>query len=255
MLLWAPSSISYLLMSLSNRFWTPGKMRADNTGLVMQKPSYVSAESSVLKLSWCVLVEGGWSFRSKHLSLIILSFCVRTIDGSFGRFIRLHYSHLFRVDTLITPPKAPLQPSQERWISSTTLLEEGERAAAGSNNGKLSPLNVLRTPMIPATPDHASGNRRSPTPLFLRENSPGASSPLTPLHFIRRAGVEPGGGLAPSTPSIREKSPGLSSDGGGSMTGSASGKRPRLSAPATPGARRTQQLQTQGTPGGRRPWR
>lgn len=104
--------------------------------------------------------------------------------------------------------------------------------------------------MIPATPDHASGHRRSPTPLFLRENSPGASSPLTPLHFIRRASVEPGGGLAPGTPSIREKSPGLSSDGGGS----ASGKRPRLSANATP-VRRTQQLQTQGTPGGRRPWR
>jgi hypothetical protein len=174
-----------------------------------------------------------------------------------GRFIRLHYSHLFRADSLITPPKAP-QPGHERWISSATLLEqqEEERGSTPSNSGKWSPVNVLRTPMIPATPDQTGGNRRSPTPLFLRERSPGATSPLTPLHFIRKANVESGLSLAPSTPSLREKSPGLSSDGGGSLPGSISDRRPRLSATsATPTIRRTQQLQSQGTPGSRPKWR
>lgn len=175
-----------------------------------------------------------------------------------GRFIRLHYSHLFRVDSLITPPKGPPQPGQERWISSATLFEqqEEERGSTPSSSGKWSPVNVLRTPMIPATPDQTGGNRRSPTPLFLRERSPGATSPLTPLHFIRKANVEPGIGLAPSTPSLREKSPGLSSDGGGSLPSSVSDRRPRLSATsATPTIRRTQQLQSQGTPGSRPKWR
>ena len=229
-------------------------MRADSTGLVTRKQNYASAESSALKLSWYELAGDGWSSQSKHPSLKISS-CDGWVLMTLGRFIRLHYSHLFRVDTLITPPKGPPPPGQERWISSATLLEqqEEERDSPGSNNGKWSPINVLRTPMIPATPDQTNGNRRSPTPLFLRENSP--SSPLTPLHFIRKATVEPGGGLTPSASSIREKSPGISSDGGGSFTGSVSGRRPRLSASATPGAKRVQQLQPQGTLGGRRPWR
>lgn len=158
------------------------------------------------------------------------------------RFIRLHYSHMFRVDTLTTPPKAAPGSGEERWISSSTLRDQdGEDSR--SNPGTWSPVNVLRTPIIPATPDQISGNRRSPTPHFLREQSPGASSPLTPLHFIRRASVEPG--LAPNPPSMRERSPGLSSDGGGSTTGSAPGKRPRVSATGTP----VRQAQSQGTPG------
>lgn len=157
---------------------------------------------------------------------------------------------MFRVDTLTSPPKATSTPGEERWISSSSLRDP-DNEDRGSNPGTWSPVSVLRTPIIPATPDHTSGNRRSPTPHFLREHSPGASSPLTPLHFIRRASVEPG--LSPSPAPVRERSPGLSSDGGGgSANGSTSGKRPRVSASGTP----SRLLQPQATSGGPpRRWR
>ncbi|KAF8309200.1 hypothetical protein DL93DRAFT_1781597 [Clavulina sp. PMI_390] len=165
-----------------------------------------------------------------------------------SKFIRLHYSHLFRVDTLTTPPKAPSASKEERWISSASLQEQpldadgnpSVRGSPGSGAGTWSPVNVLRMPMIPATPEQlvSVGSKRSPTPInFLRENSPGASSPLTPLHFIRRASVEPGLSPPVMPSALRERSPALSSDGGGgggSVAGSAASgapnRRPRVSA-------------------------
>lgn len=152
---------------------------------------------------------------------------------------------MFRVDTLTTPPKAVTNSGEERWISSSTLFEEQENDERRSNPGAWSPVSVLRTPVLAATPDQNSTNRRSPTPHLLREQSPGVSSPLTPLHFIRRASVEPG--LAPNTTPIRERSPGVSSDGGSSgapATGTISGRRPRLSASST----LSKHLQTPSTP-------
>lgn len=149
----------------------------------------------------------------------------------------MHYSHLFRVDTLTTPPKG-VPAAEERWISSSTLREEegSEPRSVGSTAAWSPPMNVLRTPIISA----ASGDRRSPTPNFLRESSPGASSPLTPLHYIRRASIEPGlsPSLIPTPGRDRERSPGLSSDGGGSVRGGtttpgAVRPRPRVSASGT----------------------
>lgn len=165
----------------------------------------------------------------------------------------MHYSHMFRVDTLSTPPKSDPRSSVERWISSSTLAKDADDESPTKEVSPWSPGTILRTPVIPATPENTS--RRSPTPHFLRENSPGTASPLTPIQFMRRANPTDLSSLAPTTTPVRERSPGLSSDGGNSAPGSVSSTRtrPRLSSNANT---TRPLLQAPTTPANRlRPWR
>lgn len=107
---------------------------------------------------------------------------------AWTRFIRDHFAHLFRIDP-ITPPKTHSGPSEEKWISSATLLDStSERSPSVQGVRPTTPL--VRTPLLVPASGSSQGGGRSPPGIPLMHHSPG-SSPLTPMHFIRRASVEP----------------------------------------------------------------
>ncbi|KAG5729725.1 hypothetical protein E4T56_gene1064 [Termitomyces sp. T112] len=120
-----------------------------------------------------VRVGGGWSELSK--------------------FIRDHFADSFRLLSE-SPPR--FGSSEEKWISSSTLLE--------------APVEVVTPPVLPRTPEPtvpfvpsfsiSTPDGKSPRSLHSASNSPSTKgSPLTPLQFIRRADVD--NILRPGTPS------------------------------------------------------
>ncbi|KAG6837999.1 hypothetical protein H0H93_008393 [Arthromyces matolae] len=119
-----------------------------------------------------VRVGGGWSELSK--------------------FIRDHFADSFRL-LPDSPPR--LGTSEEKWISSTTLLEAHTEVG--------SPPVPPRTPepALPFIPSFSlsTPNGKSPRSLHSPNNSPSTKgSPLTPLQFIRRADMD--NSLRPGTP-------------------------------------------------------
>ncbi|KAG6903352.1 hypothetical protein C0995_013105 [Termitomyces sp. Mi166 len=120
-----------------------------------------------------VRVGGGWSELSK--------------------FIRDHFA-----DSFCLLPESPPRfgSSEEKWISSSTLVE--------------TPAEIITPPVPPRTPEPtvpfmpsfsiSTPNGKSPRSLHSASNSPSTKgSPLTPLQFIRRADVD--SILRPGTPS------------------------------------------------------
>lgn len=102
------------------------------------------------------------------------------------RFIQNHFADSFR----LIPEHTPHVGSRdEKWISSTTLLEAQEP--------NLTPPRAPKTPEPNGVPSFVfqTPNARSPHSL---KSSPSPGSPLTPLQFMRRADHE---GARPGTPS------------------------------------------------------
>jgi hypothetical protein len=116
------------------------------------------------------------------------------------RFIQTHYADLFRFAP--DSPSLSVTGREEKWISSTTLLEN------------TSPNNTTTTgtpPLPPRTPEpktnfvptfalQTPGGR---SPRSMKTASPqSGGSPLTALQFMRRAGDDSYGHhpLRPSTP-------------------------------------------------------
>ncbi|KZV65803.1 hypothetical protein PENSPDRAFT_113134 [Peniophora sp. CONT] len=103
-----------------------------------------------------------------------------------SRFIQNHFADSFR----LMPEHMPHVGSRdEKWISSTTLLEAQEP--------NLTPPRAPKTPEPNGVPSFVfqTPNARSPHSL---KSSPSPGSPLTPLQFMRRADHE---GARPGTPS------------------------------------------------------
>ena len=127
-----------------------------------------------------VRVGGGWMELSKW-AFIRLS-CVLITDYESGRFIQAHFADMFR---LLPEPMPYVGSREEKWISSSTLLEAPELISTPardnetpepSSGGMLFPSFALSTP---------SG--KSPQSIKTH-SSPG--SPLTALQFLRRADGE-----------------------------------------------------------------
>jgi len=143
-----------------------------------------------------VRVGGGWTELSRLVSFLALpiplfiKFC-----RSWKRFIKEHFADSFRIAPLPDSPPRPGGVQEEKWISSTTLLEA--RA--------LTPPRAPQTPepTAPFLPSFSLMTPSGHSPHSLK-SSPSAkgSSPLTPLQFMRRAEPEyPSGILRPVTPS------------------------------------------------------
>ena len=127
-----------------------------------------------------VRVGGGWMELSKW-AFIRLS-CLLVTDYESGRFIQTHFANMFR----LLPEPMPYPGSrEEKWISSSTLLEAPE---------------LISTPVREnETPEPCSGGMSFPS--FALSNSSGISptsikthsspgSPLTALQFLRRVDGE-----------------------------------------------------------------
>ncbi|KAI9467273.1 hypothetical protein BJY52DRAFT_59540 [Lactarius psammicola] len=110
-----------------------------------------------------------------------------------SKFIQTHFADMFR---LLPEPMPYLGSREEKWISSSTLLEAPE---------------LITPPRPPRTPEPGSGgislpsfalstpSGRSPQSIQTH-SSPG--SPLMPLQFLRRVDGE-GGLIRPSTPTTK----------------------------------------------------
>lgn len=130
----------------------------------------------------------GWSYPS---GLFIRLSCPLITDYESGRFIQTHFADMFR---LLPEPMPYLSSKEEKWISSSTLLEAPELISTPardnetpepSNGGVLFPSFALSNP---------SG--KSPQSINTH-SSPG--SPLTALQFLRRVDGEDSF-LRPATP-------------------------------------------------------
>ena len=106
------------------------------------------------------------------------------------RFIRNHFADSFRLMTEGSPGSA--SGREEKWISSSTLLETPEETRT--------PLDPPRTPEPKELPSFAFTTPSGRSPLSVKSSPSTAGSPLTPLQFMRRAEHEPIF-LRPETPS------------------------------------------------------
>ncbi|EJD53761.1 hypothetical protein AURDEDRAFT_110516 [Auricularia subglabra TFB-10046 SS5] len=96
-----------------------------------------------------------------------------------SKFIKNHFVNLYR---LMPEPTTVQKPSQEeKWISSTTLLQTGE-TPGGAEEGWKPP----KTPE-PRTPHMPSFSLSTPNGTSPRSIPSSGGSPLTPLQFMRRA--------------------------------------------------------------------
>jgi hypothetical protein len=136
-----------------------------------------------------VRVGGGWMELSKWV--FILFGRPPIAEHKSGRFIQTHFADMFR---LLPEPMPFIGSREEKWISSSTLLEAPElistpardtKTPEPSSGGILLPSFALSTP---------SG--RSPQSIKTH-SSPG--SPLTALQFLRRVDGEDSF-LRPGTP-------------------------------------------------------
>jgi len=92
-----------------------------------------------------------------------------------SKFIRDHFSHMFRVGSV--SPTAIKRQTEEKWVNSITLLEnmkEEEKTPPKDRPSTPSRLPVLLTPSSRSPPGGTTN-----------------TSPLTPLQYIRKVGVEP----------------------------------------------------------------
>ncbi|KDQ20724.1 hypothetical protein BOTBODRAFT_50789 [Botryobasidium botryosum FD-172 SS1] len=109
-----------------------------------------------------------------------------------SKFIKDHFAHLFRIMPPGSPPNVNAS-REERWISSSTLLETPEPPTITATPSADEP--PYRPPSTPEPKNRPQGGRSShlsphslsPTVPFLLPRSP--VSPLAPLQFIRRADV------------------------------------------------------------------
>jgi hypothetical protein len=184
-----------------------------------------------------VRVGGGWMELSKCVQGIRIPYV--TILNLHFRFIRIHFAHIFRIDNLMTPSRSSTR-AEEHWISSATRKEAAQESAKSSLESTPS-APIIRTPIISSA--GGSLDNRSPSSL-LRERSPGPSSPLAPLQFMRRAAGIPPISNNIGTP-IRDRSPGARSSDGTSNSA-----QPRI-ATSTSG----KLLPPPGTPNRPPPWR
>jgi hypothetical protein len=141
-----------------------------------------------------VRVGGGWMELSKwvFLNFICLFSSVYFIaEHEHGRFIETHFADMFR---LLPEPMPYVGSREEKWISSSTLLE--------------APELITTPPRDPKTPEPSSGGTLLPSfalsspsgksPQSVKtHSSPG--SPLTALQFLRRVDGEDSF-LRPATP-------------------------------------------------------
>ena len=136
-----------------------------------------------------VRVGGGWMELSKW-AFIRLS-CLLITDDASRRFIQTHFADMFR---LLPEPMPYVGSREEKWISSSTLLEAPELISTPardnetpepSNGGTSFPSFTLPTPY-----------GKSPQSIKTH-SSPG--SPLTALQFLRRVDGEDSF-LRPATP-------------------------------------------------------
>jgi hypothetical protein len=130
----------------------------------------------------------GWSYPSEFL-LLSATCLLLTMKR---RFIQTHFADMFR---LFPEPMPYLGSREEKWISSSTLLE--------------APELISTPPGTPQPPEPGSGDASFPSftlstpsgrsPRSIQtHSSPG--SPLTALQFLRRVDGEDSF-LRPSTPS------------------------------------------------------
>ena len=136
-----------------------------------------------------VRVGGGWMELSKWVFFALGHLLIT--KHKRRRFIQTHFADMFR---LLPEPMPYLGSREEKWISSSTLLEAPE---------------LITPPRAPQTPEPGSGrvslpsfalstpSGRSPQSIKTH-SSPG--SPLTALQFLRRVDGEDSF-LRPSTPS------------------------------------------------------
>ncbi|VDB90176.1 unnamed protein product [Peniophora sp. CBMAI 1063] len=103
-----------------------------------------------------------------------------------SKFIQNHFADSFR---LLPEQTAHIGSREEKWISSTTLLEAQEP--------NLTPPRAPKTPEPNGVPSFVFQTPGAKSPHSLK-SSPSPGSPLTPLQFMRRADHE---GARPGTPS------------------------------------------------------
>lgn len=205
---WATlSTISRSIFPLkSSRLSLPlGRIRAENTGSVILTQNCVSAGSCGLRQSWFVLAEDGLNYLGMLHHLVQNQLFL--MESFAPRFIKDHFAHLFR---LMPAVESPAASKEERWISSSTLLETPEE---GSPKVLLNASPPVRPPSTPEPKHSYRGSRSPPTftsplrgfsPRSAQSGSPAIHvSPLTPLQFIRRAEPE----LPRSSTPTRAKSP------------------------------------------------
>jgi hypothetical protein len=136
-----------------------------------------------------VLVVVGWNYPSE---LLLSPFTFLSLKRKRRRFIQTHFADMFR---LLPEPMPYLGSREEKWISSSTLLEAPE---------------LLSTPLhTPKTPEPGSGGASFPSfalstpsgrsPQSIRTHS-SSGSPLAALQFLRRVDGEDSF-FRPSTPS------------------------------------------------------
>ena len=126
---------------------------------------------SDIEVADCYGTSGRGLDRTFKVSTVFALILIACIDIFLERFIKDHFSDLFRV--LPETPPRPGSNSKERWISAASLRNGGTED--GNSSG--SPDSITRN--VPSfaisTPD---GSQKSGSP---------RSSPLTPIQFIRRA--------------------------------------------------------------------
>lgn len=103
----------------------------------------------------------------------------------FCRFINNHIADSFRM-LPESPSRARVQ--DEKWISSTTLLEAAEISDSTTKPPPMPPRTP--EPKFPFVPSFSLLTPSGQSPRSIGSSPSTKSSPLTPLQFMRRAGPE-----------------------------------------------------------------
>ncbi|KAL0949906.1 hypothetical protein HGRIS_009934 [Hohenbuehelia grisea] len=111
--------------------------------------------------------------------------------AELSKFIRDHFADSFRL--LPESPHRHQGAQEEKWISSTTLLEKTQ-----TNDTPLTPPRTPE-PRFPFVPSFALSTPSGGSPHSVKSSPSTKGSPLTPLQFMRRAEPE-APFLRPSTP-------------------------------------------------------
>ena len=139
-----------------------------------------------------VRVGGGWTELSKSVQIFSFQWEL-SYSNTYYRFIKDHFAESFQIVVPESPPRHGGQ--EQKWISSTTLLEAPEIK-------KSPPPPPPRTPdpTFPFMPSFSLMTPSGQSPRSLKSSPSIHGSPLTPLQYIRRA--EPDSTLLrPVTPS------------------------------------------------------
>ena len=129
-----------------------------------------------------VRVGGGWMELSKWA--FVRFTCLLITDYESGRFIQTHLADVFR---LLPEPMPYVGSREEKWISSSTLLEAPELISTPARDNETpepSSGGMLFPPFALSTPGSIGKSPQS----IKTHSSPG--SPLTALQFLRRVDGE-----------------------------------------------------------------